>query len=155
MVCSKVNENKMKSFMKSRLANTGDLVSTIIISSNDILASGFNLIFFPFMSMQVICFIISAKFGMNLLKKFTFPRKDYTSFLLRGVLILRIPSTLLGSIFIPFFEMMCPNSFPSCIPECDFFRFKDIPNFLHFWKTLFRCPRCCSSELEYIVMSSR
>jgi hypothetical protein len=155
MVCSKVNENKLNSFVKSRLANTGALVSAILMSSNYFLASRLHLISFPFLRIQVICFIISARFRKNLLKKLAFPRKDFTSFLLRGVLIFKIPSTLPGSIFMPSFEMMCPNSFPSCILKCDFFGFKDIPNFLHFWKTFFKCLRCCSLESEYTVMSSR
>jgi hypothetical protein len=117
------------------LVNMGALVSATLLYSNNLLASGFHLISFPFLIMLVICFIISARFGMNLLKKFTFPRKDCTSFLLRGVLIFRIPSTLLGYIFIPSFEIMWPNSFPSFILKCDFFGFKDMSNFLPFWKT--------------------
>jgi hypothetical protein len=138
MVCSKENKNKMNSFVKSELANTRDLVSAILMYSNDFLDLGFHLILIHFLSILVICFIISANFGMNLLKKFTFPRKECTSFLLHGVLILRIRSTLLGSIFIPYFDMIFPNSLPSCILKCDFFEFKDMSNFLHFWKTFFK-----------------
>jgi hypothetical protein len=155
MVCSEVNENRMKSFLKCGFSNTGDLVSVILMSSNEFLSSRFHLISFPFLSIQVIFFIILTRFGMNLLKKFTFSRKDSTSFLLCGVLILKITSTLLQYIFIPYFEMMHPNSFPSCISKCDFFGFKDMLNFLHFWKTFFKCPRCCSSKSEYTVIFSK
>jgi hypothetical protein len=155
IVCSEVNENKMKYFVKSGLANTRDLVSATLIYLNDFLDYRFHLISFHFLSMKVICFIILTRFVMNILKKFTFPRKDFTSFLLREVSIFKIPSTLLGSILIPYFEMMCPNKFSSYIPKCDFFGFNDMPNFLHLWKTFFRCPRCCSLESEYTIMSSR
>ena len=95
MVCSEAKENKIKSFAKSGLASTGALVSSTLIYSNDYLALGVHFISLPFLSIFVMCFIISAKFGMNLLRKFTFPRKDFTSFLLLGVPIFRIPSTLL------------------------------------------------------------
>jgi hypothetical protein len=102
-VCSEVNEKRRKSFVKSGLASTGALVSTTLISSKDFLASRFHLISFPFLSMQVICFMISARFGMNLLKKFTFPRKDCTSFLLRGVSDLQDPFNPAGVYFNAFF----------------------------------------------------
>jgi hypothetical protein len=155
IICSKVNESKMKSLVKSGLDSIGYLVNATLIYSNDYLASIFHLISFPFLIMQVICFIISSKFRMNLLKKFTFPRKDFTFFLLRRVPIFRIPSTFLGSILIHSLEIMCPNNFPSSTLKCDFFGFSDLPNFLHFWKNFMRCSRCCSLKVEYKMMSSR
>jgi hypothetical protein len=155
IVCYEVNENMMKSFVKSGLDSIGYLVSASLISSKYVLASRFHLILFPFLSMQVMFFMIYAKFEMNLLKKFTFPRKDCTYFLLRGVMIFKIPSTLLGSILIPYLEIMCPKKFPSSTLKCEFFGFSDMLNFLHFWKTLFRCSRCSLSEVEYTMMSSR
>ena len=105
MVCYEAKENKIKSFAKFGLDNTGGLVSTTLISSNDFLDSRVHFISLPFLSMFVMCFIISSKLGMNLLRKFTFPRKDYTSFLLLGVSIFRIPFTLLGPICMPCFEI--------------------------------------------------
>jgi hypothetical protein len=146
MVSSEAKENKIKSFVKFGLANTRSLVSATLISSNDFLDSGVHFISFHFLSIFMMCFIISAKLGMNLLRKFTFPRKDCTSFLVLGVSIFIISSTLRGYIFIPYFDMMFPNNFPSCIPKFDFFESNEMPNFLHFWKTFFRCSRCCSSE---------
>jgi hypothetical protein len=69
MVCSEAKENKIKYFAKFGLANTGALVSATLISSKDFLASRFHFISMPFLSMFVIYFMISAKLGMNLLKK--------------------------------------------------------------------------------------
>ena len=113
IVCYEENENRRKYFIKSGLDNIGYLVSATLISSKYFLASRFHLISFPFLSMQVMCFMISSKFGMNLLKKFTFPRKHCTMFLLHGVMIFKIPSTLLGSILIPSLEMIYTNIFHS------------------------------------------
>jgi hypothetical protein len=103
IVCSQEKENKIKYFAKFGWASTGALVNATLISSNEFLDLGIHFISSPFLRIFVIYFMISTILGMNLLKKFTFPRKDCTSFLLLGVSIFRIDSTLLGSIFIPSF----------------------------------------------------
>jgi hypothetical protein len=132
MVCYEAKENNIKSFAKLGLASTRALVNATLISSKNFLASWVHFISLPFLSMLVICFMISAILGMNLLRNFTFPRKDCTYFLLLGVPIFRIPSNLLGSIFIPSFEIILPRNFPSSMPKLDFFGFNEMPNFLHF-----------------------
>jgi hypothetical protein len=50
MVCSEEKENKIKSFAKFRLANTGYLVSATLIYSKDFLASEVHFISFLFLS---------------------------------------------------------------------------------------------------------
>jgi hypothetical protein len=49
----------------------------------------------------------SAKLGMNLLRKFTFPTKDYNSLMFLGWSNFWMDSILLGSILIPYLYIMC------------------------------------------------
>ena len=99
--------------------------------------------------------IILAQFRMNLLKKFTLPMKYWTSFLLLGISIFSIASTLLGSMLIPSFEIICPRSLPYSKAKCDLLGFREIPNFMHFKKTLSRYWRCFSLDMENTVMLSK
>jgi hypothetical protein len=131
IMCYEAKENNMKFFSKLGLANTGALVNATLMSSKYFMALGIHFISFPFLSMLVICFMILSKLGINLLKKFTFPRKYCTYFLLLGMPIFKIPSTLLGSTFIPSFEIMWLDKFPSSMEKFHFLGFNEIPKFLH------------------------
>jgi hypothetical protein len=85
--------------------------------SNDALALVFYLTSLSFLSISVINFTISSKFGMNLLKKIFFPKNDCISFLFLGILIISIASTLFGSILIPFRDTIWPKILPSYIAK--------------------------------------
>jgi hypothetical protein len=75
MVCFEAKENNIKSFAKSGLANIGALVNSTLVSSKDFLALGVHFISLLYLSMLVICFMISARLGMNLLRKLLSPEK--------------------------------------------------------------------------------
>jgi hypothetical protein len=105
----------------------------------------FHFIFVSFLSMFVMFLRISAKLGMNLLRKFIFPMKDYNYLMFLGWSIFWMASILLGSILIPYLDIICPSNFPSYKPNKVFLGLSEIPNFLHFSKTLMRYHRCSSS----------
>jgi hypothetical protein len=88
--------------------------------------------------MVVINFTNSTKFETNLLKKLIFPKNDWVYFLDLGYEKVWISSTLLGSIFTPLVDTMCPNNFPSFMQNNNFWGFKERPNFLHFKNTLLK-----------------
>ena len=81
-----------------------------LMDSKYLLAELVYFIFDPFLNMEVICFINSAKFGINLLTKFIFPRKDWISFFDLGIDKVYIVLTLSGSILTLATETTCPNS---------------------------------------------
>ena len=137
------------------MIKTRALVNAFLISLKACFASWVHFISLSFFSIFVIFLIISAQFIINLLRKFTLPIKDCTFFLFLGNEILKIPSTLAGSILIPSFYMMCPSILPSSTTKCDFFRFRETPNFIHFKNILSRCYKCNSFDAEKTVISSK
>ena len=147
-VCSDANEKMRKSLVKSGLMRTGAWVSACFTSSKEFLASRVHLTPTYFLSIFVMFLRSSAKLGINLLRKLIFPIKDYNSLMFLGWLICNIPSTLFGSILIPFSDIIWPRSLPSWRPNTVFLGFKDSPNLLHFSKTFLKCLRCSSSVLE-------
>ena len=76
MVCSKANENIMNSLEKLGLTSIGALDKSFLISTKDFLASTGYLKLLSFFNILFTYFTTSAKFVMNLLKKFTLPRND-------------------------------------------------------------------------------
>ena len=112
-VCSDANENTRNSLVKSGLMRTGAQVSACFTSSKDFLDSRVHLTPTSFFSIFFMFLRSSARLGMNLLKKLIFPMKDYNSLMFLGRLICNIPSTLFGSILIPFSDMIWPRSLPS------------------------------------------
>ena len=128
----------MKSFLKSGLIRTGVLVKAYLMDSKDCLASIIHLRNESFLSILFISLIMSAKLDMNLLKKLILPRKACNSLMFLGGLMLRIASILVGSILIPYLEIMCPSNLPSYNPNKIFLGFKEIPNFLHLIKNRLR-----------------
>ena len=84
MVSSKAKEKTRKSLLKFGLTRTGAYVIACLISMKDLLASIFHFIAWSFFNILVIFIKTSIKLGINLLKKFTFPMNDCTSFLLLG-----------------------------------------------------------------------
>ena len=113
-VCSKANKNIRKYFEKSGLIKIGVRVSASLTDSKDFLASTVHLTPTPFLNMFVIFLRCSAKLGINLLRKLIFPIKDCNSLMFLGCVICSIPSTLCGSILIPFSDIMWPRSlFPA------------------------------------------
>ena len=131
-VCSEAKEKIRKSFEKSGLIKTGAQVSACFTNSKDFLASTVHFTPTLFLSILVMFLRSFAKLGINLLKKLIFPIKDCSSFMFLGRLICSIPSTLFGSILIPFSDIIWPRSLPSCRPNTVFLGFKDSPNLLHF-----------------------
>ena len=132
-MCSKENENMRNYLEKSGLASMGASVMALSMPSNDCLASGVHLISWSFPSMLVIYFTILSNSAMNILRKFNFPRNDWTSTLFHGSSILLISSTLFGSILMPSYEIIFPNNFPSFIEKNDFLGFREIQNFCISW----------------------
>jgi len=57
--------------------------------------------------------INSAKFEMNLLRKFILPKNDYNSLMFLGWVMVNIASILAESILIPSLDIICPKSLPS------------------------------------------
>ena len=74
--CSEANKNMRKSLEKSGLESISASDMEFFMSSKDFLASGVHFIYLSFPNISVIYFTISAKETINLLRKFTFPRKD-------------------------------------------------------------------------------
>jgi len=74
---------------------------------------------------------ISAKWGINLLTKFIFPKKDFNPLTFTSGGILRMACILSGSILIPCFETMWPNNFPRVTPQKKIFGLRDSPYFRH------------------------
>ena len=101
-VWSEAKEKIRKSFEKLGLIRIGARVSACFTNSKDFLASAVHLAPTSFLSILVMFLRSSAKLGINLLKKLIFPIKDCNSFMFLGWLICSIPSTLFGSILIPF-----------------------------------------------------
>jgi hypothetical protein len=64
---------------------------------------------------------ISKKFGINLLIKFIFPKKDFIDFLFFDKGIFWMASILVGSIVTPSLGTTCPSDFPSSTPKIVFF----------------------------------
>ena len=138
----------MKSLVKSGLIRIGVWVIACFTNSNDFFASMVHLTPISLFSMFVMFLMSSARFGMNLLKKFIFPMKDCSSLIFPGWLICNIPSILFGSILIPSSDMIWPKIFPSWRPNKVFLGFKDKSYFLHFSKTFLKWARCSSSVLS-------
>jgi len=134
---------------------TGVLVRASLMASKYCLASTIHLSAKSFLKMLFSSLINSAKFEMNLLRKFILPKNDYNSLMFLGSLMVKVATILVGSILIPYLDIMCPKSLSSSRPKSVFLGFKEIPNFLHLMKTLLRWSRCSLSNLEKTVMSSR
>jgi len=130
--------------------STGSLVMAFFIWSKELQYSIVHLILFPFLNMTVMSFTSSTKLETNLLRKLIFPKKEWTYFLDLGSAKVWMASTLLGSIFTPSADTMCPSNFPSFIANNDFLGFRERPYILHFWKTFLRWWQCSLSVLKKI-----
>jgi hypothetical protein len=104
IVCLDAKENIKNSLVYLGLDNTGASPINFLTRLNDDLASVVHLISLPFFSISMINLTISTKLGINLLKKFIFPKNDWISFLFLGMFIVSIASIHLGSTLIPYFE---------------------------------------------------
>ena len=114
----------------------------LLMASKYLLAASVHLISDPFFNMEMMCFSNYEKFGISVLTKFLFPRKDWMSFSNLGSEKVYIAFTLSGSIFPPSAKTLCPKSLPSSKANCDFLKFTDIPNLLHFRKGCHNTARC-------------
>ena len=128
----------MKSLLNFGLIKTIVLVKVGLMSSKDFLASTIHFMVESFFNIFFSDLTNSARLELNLLRKLIFPQKacNYPVFL--GCCICKMASILEGSIRIPSFEIIFPNSFPSSNPDKDFLGFKEIPYFLHLMKTCLR-----------------
>jgi hypothetical protein len=88
---------------------------TFLKHLKDALDSIVHLTSLSFFSISMINFTISAKFEINILKKFIFPKNNLIYFLFLGIFIVSIDSTLFWSILIPFIDTIWPKSLPSYI----------------------------------------
>ena len=154
-LCSEENEKMRKYLEKYGLARIGASDMAFFIPSNYFLALGIHLISWYFHSMLVMYLTISANETINHLRKFTFPGNYWTSSFFWGSSILIISSTLLGSILMPYWEIIFPSRFPSFIEKNKFLGFREMLNFLYFLNILNRWETSYSSELEKIVKPSR
>ena len=109
-MCSEAKENIMKSLSNFGLTKTGVFVKAVLISSKDLLASMVYFMVKSFFNMLFNDLINYAKLEINLLRKFIFPKKACNSLMLPGCCICKMASILVGSIRIPSFEIMWPNS---------------------------------------------
>jgi hypothetical protein len=130
-------------------------VSAHLTCSKDRLDSESHLIFTSFFSIFAMFLRSFARLGMNLHRKLILSIKDCSSLRFLGCSNFCMASILLGSILIPYLEMMCPSSLPSSNLKRIFLGFKEIPNLLHFSKTHLRCLRCSSSDRENTATSSK
>ena len=80
-LCSDAKEKMKKYLVKSGLIRTGVFVRDCFKILKDFFASMVHLTHVSLLSMLVMILRSSARFGMNLLKKFTFPMK-YCSYLM-------------------------------------------------------------------------
>lgn len=106
IVSSEENEKVRRYLEKFGLTSIGASIKAILIATNYFLVLLPHLISLSFLNMSFISLTILEKLGINILRKLTFPRKDYFLLFL-GRLIFWIASTLSGSIHIPFTITMC------------------------------------------------
>lgn len=76
MLSSEAKVKIKNSFEKPGLMRTRASVRANLIVENDCFASLVHLISLSFLRIFVMCLTISAKFGINLLKKIIFPKND-------------------------------------------------------------------------------
>ena len=76
IVCSDAKEKTKKVLENLGLISTGDLVKACLISIKDSFASIVHLIMLSFFNILVTTLTISAKFRINILRKFTLPKND-------------------------------------------------------------------------------
>lgn len=148
IVCYKAKETNIKYFWKSGLIRIGVLVRAFLMASKGCLASTVYLNAEYFLNMLFSSLINSAKFEINLLRKFILPKIHYNYLMLLGWVMVNIASILVGSILIPYLDIICPKSLPYSKPKSVFLGFKGIPNFLHLVKTLLLWSRCSFLDLE-------
>jgi hypothetical protein len=73
---SKEEKEKIKKSLELLgLISTGASINAFFIWIKGSLGSTVHFTYFPFLSMAVMCFTISMKFGTNLLRKLIFPKK--------------------------------------------------------------------------------
>lgn len=73
---SNEKEKMIKSFVNSRLIKTREVVKVNFTSLKDFLASVFHFIYMSLFNIFVMDLKISAKLGINILRKFILPMKD-------------------------------------------------------------------------------
>ena len=145
----------MKSFAISRFLSIEASIIAFFISLKDTCASYDQENIASFFSIEVIGDTISKKLLMNFLTKIMWPRNDCKAFLLEGNDNASIAFTMSRSIANPSFKTMWPSYFPWLTIKINFFRFIEMPNFMHFSKTCLRCSSWSLLLLEKTMMSSR
>ena len=145
----------MKSIVQSGLINVGAHVKENLTELNGFFTCSYNLTSLSFFNISFISLRCSSRLGMNLLKNFIFPLKDWIFFLFLRKSNYWIASILEGSMWIPSFEIIFPSNFPSSMENKLFLGFNKMPNFLHFWNTILKWFKCSSSDYEKIATSSR
>jgi hypothetical protein len=132
----------MKSLEKSGLAKTGVIIIASLIRWKSIFPSLSHLKRTSFFNKRLSGFAILTKFGMNLLMKLIWPKKDCRAFLYlwRGIFLMA--SILEGSIEIPYFEMIWPNNMPLSTLKIDFLGLREMPYYLHLSKIILKCWIC-------------
>ena len=120
---------KMKYFSKLGLLRDGAWAIDIFILLNAPFSESFHLNWTLCLTICCKGLTIWGKCGTNLRTKFIVPIKDCMPFLLWGKEICSISLILSGSIEIPFFKIMWPNSFPSVTANTHFFGFKECHTF--------------------------
>ena len=126
---------KIKSLSKSGDINAGASIIAFLILINSSFKTSYHLNKTSFLIISCNGLTIYPKFGTNLLTKFILPRKDCMAFFELRSPIFTMASILSGSSIIPSLEIIKPKSLPSVIAKFDFFRFREIPYFLHLSQT--------------------
>ena len=99
-------------------------------------------------------FVLSAKFGANLLRWFTIPRKHRMSPTLLGDFTFCIAATFSGSGQIPFWSTTCPRNLTCDCEYWHFSRFSVNPASSSLWRTFVRRSSCSSTVCPCTKMSS-
>jgi hypothetical protein len=85
--------------------------------------------------------MIEAKILIKHLQNWAIPLKKWISWGVVGTSMFTKASTFLGSMILPFLDIMKPKMVPKNTMNAHFYGFKLIPNFLHFKKQFFNFSR--------------
>ena len=133
---------KMKYFSKLGLLRDGAWAIDVLILLNAPFSEPVHLNWTLCLTICCKVLTIWATSSINLHTKFIVPIKECMPFLLWGKWICSIALIFYGSIEIPFFEIMWPNSFPSITANTYFFGFKEMPYFRQRSKICFKWNAC-------------
>lgn len=144
----------MKYFLKLGVTNVGAKIIDFLISSNGFFPSRFHLKTSFSLIIFIMSWVSSPKSSTKAQRKLTWPKKDLTPTLFTGRLNCWIAFTLLGSIWIPLFDTICPSNFPST-NKTNFLGFRDIPCSLHLYSIVNKSLKWYFIFLENTIKSSR